>query len=476
MQQFHAHTDRRIQVNLLSRLDRIPITKTIVGVIALLALVWLAEAFDIGIVGPVLSTLEKTWSLSSWQTGLLAISSTLGVVTGMIPAGWLADRIGRRRVVLFGILFFSILTLLGATASNYWLLLAIRLLAGIGEGAVLPMPYLFLSEFVNSRRRAVSVGYSNGILTAAYVIPNLASLWALHTFAPDFAWRMPFLLGGIPLLMLIPIYRWLPESPRYLLENNRVGEVQTMVERLEREAGLQHDTALYDERVAVTLEQDAFDSWIALRTMLRAPYLGRSLMVVLQLTAALILFYIVQVFGPSLFLSRGIATGNAILYAGIMMVVAGVGSVVQGYLSDRLGRKRILFGYAVLAAAGCLLFAFGSSAPLLIAAGFLTSFFGLGIFPVSKLSVAEQYPTELRGRGVYLNEMTARTLSGIVTTYFIPFLLKAEGSSFIFIGISIVLVAFSLPYFLRARETARVHMEEAGTRLPFQLIEAEVRA
>jgi putative MFS transporter len=72
--------------------------------------------------------------------------------------------------------------------------------------------------------------------------------------------------------------------------------------------------------------------------------------------------------------------------------------------------------------------------------------------------------------------MTARTLSGIVTTYFIPFLLKAEGSSFIFIGISIVLVAFSLPYFLRARETARVHMEEAGTRLPFQLIEAEVRA
>lgn len=469
-------TNRVVQVNLLTRLDRVPMTKTIIRLIALLALVWLTEAFDIGLVGPVLSTLEKTWALQNWQSGLLAVASTLGVVLGMIPAGWLADHIGRRRVILWGILCFSILTVIGAVSANYPMLLAVRVLAGIGEGAVLPMPYLFLSEFVNRRRRAVSVGYANGILTAAYVVPSLASLWALHTFAPDIAWRVPFLLGGIPLLVLIPIYLWLPESPRYLLKAGDVDKVERLVEKLEDEAGLAHDRELQDTRIALALSQTPPGSWTVAKVMLRAPYLARSVLVVLQLTAALVLFYIVQVFGPSLFLSRGVGTGSAIFYAGMMMFTAGVGSVVQGYLSDRLGRKRILLSYALLAAAGCLLFAWSSQVNLMVVAGFLTSFFGLGIFPVSKLSSAEQYPTELRGRGVYLNEMTARTLSGIVTIYFIPFVLTAAGSTVIFIAIAGVLVAFSLPYFLFARETAWLQMEQAGTQAVFSARDVELRA
>lgn len=464
------------QVNLLTRLDRIPLTKSIIGLIALLALVWLAEAFDIGIVGPVLSTLEKTWSLQNWQSGLLAVASTLGVVIGMIPAGWLADRIGRRRVVLWGILWFSVLTLLGAVSANYGMLFGVRLLAGIGEGAVLPMPYLFLSEFVNRGRRAVSVGYSNGILTAAYVVPSLASLWALHTFAPDMAWRVPFLLGGIPLLILIPLFLWLPESPRFLLKAGGAETVEAMVSKLESQAGLPHDKTLYDDQIAKALSQLPPTSWMVAKTMLRAPYLVRSILVVLQLTAALILFYIVQVFGPSLFLTKGFGTGSSIFYSGIMMLTAGVGSIAQGYVSDRIGRKRVLMIYASLAAVGCLLFAATTATVWMVVAGFLTSFFGLGIFPVSKLSSAEQYPTELRGRGVYLNEMTARTLSGIVTTYFIPFVLTASGSTVIFIGIAVVLVAFNLPYFLFARETAGLQMEQAGTPTVFPVQGAEFQA
>ncbi|WP_274432229.1 MFS transporter [Alicyclobacillus sp. ALC3] len=464
------------QVNLLTRLDRIPLTKSVLGLITLLALVWLAEAFDIGIVGPVLSTLEKAWSLQNWQSGLLAVASTLGVVIGMIPAGWLADRIGRRQVVLWGILWFSVLTLLGAISANYGMLLGVRVLAGIGEGAVLPMPYLFLSEFVNRGRRAASVGYSNGILTAAYVVPSLASLWALHTFAPDVAWRVPFLLGGIPLLVLIPLYLWLPESPRFLLKNGAEDKVEAMVSKLEAQAHLPHDTTLYDEQIAAALAELPPTSWMVAKSMLRAPYFARSVLVILQLTAALILFYIVQVFGPSLFLTRGFGTGSSILYAGMMMVTAGVGSVVQGYLSDRVGRKRVLIVYAILAATGCILFAASSVPAWMVVAGFLASFFGLGIFPVSKLSSAEQYPTELRGRGVYLNEMTARTLSGIVTTYFIPFVLTASGSTVIFIGIAVVLIAFNLPYFLFARETAGMQMEQAGTQSVFPVKGAELQA
>ncbi|WP_206879791.1 MFS transporter [Alicyclobacillus mali (ex Roth et al. 2021)] len=457
-------------VNLLTRLDRLPITPRVVGIIALLSLVWLAEAFDIGIVGPVLTTLEKAWHLTTWQTGLLAIASTIGIVIGMIPAGMMADRFGRRRVILMGIAWFSVVTMLGALTRNVADLFLVRLVAGIGEGAVLPMPYLILSEFTNHRRRAVSVGYANGILTAAYVVPSLVSVWALHHYAQDVAWRVPFLLGGVPLLMLIPIALWLPESPRFLLDRGRQAPVAQLVESLEQEAALPHDESLYDEVIAETLDETPHDMLRTLRAIFRPPLLARSAVVILHLTAALILFYILQVFGPALLAKRGLGVSNSILDTGLMMLLAGFGSVCQGYLSDRFGRKRVLAVYAALATAGCLIFAWVQTRDATLVAGFLTAFFGLGIFPVSKLSVAEQYPTEVRGRGVYVAEMIARGMSGIVTTYFIPFVLSVGGDHVVFLGIGVVLVAFTVPFVAFGRETAQLQLEYATSVLPLKQV------
>jgi len=226
---------------LLRRLDRIPLTKSVIFILVLLSLVSLAEAFDIGIVGPVLSMLTHLWSLSAAQTGLLGSASTLGVVLGLLPAGYLADRYGRRKVILVGILSFSLITLMGTFASGFDSVLAVRFLAGIGEGAVLPMPYLYLSEFLNRRRRAVGVGYANGFLTAAYLLPNLPAVFALKAFPDSISWRIPFLLGGVPLILLIPLLLWLPESPRFLVHQGQTQKLEQLVGRLEDEAGLLHE-------------------------------------------------------------------------------------------------------------------------------------------------------------------------------------------------------------------------------------------
>lgn len=109
---------------------------------------------------------------------------------------------------------------------------------------------------------------------------------------------------------------------------------------------------------------------------------------------------------------------------------------------------------------------------LVVIAGFLTSFFGLGVFPVSKLTVAEQYPTRLRGQGVYFNEMTARVLSGIVTIYFIPWFLNLWGNQVIFEGIAIAILVLALPFVIFGRETANISVEEAGTDLSFSEIDS----
>ncbi|MBX5437060.1 MAG: MFS transporter [Alicyclobacillaceae bacterium] len=449
-----------------------PVTRTAVGIVVLLSLVWLAEAFDIGIVGPVLSALKDSWHLTESQMGLLAASSTAGVVMGMIPSGVIADRFGRRRLVLLGIAVFSLITLAGSFATTVWQLCLIRFFAGLGEGAVIPMPYLFLAEFVRTKRRAVSVGYSNGVLTAAYLIPSLAAHWALGAFDPAISWRVPFLLGGIPLLLLIPLFLWLPESPRFLLKRGRREDVRRLVERLERQAGLPHDTTLVNRRALMVIQKGEVEK-PTIRQLLRQPYLGRGLVVSAQLTGALILFYILQVYGPTILIQRGFQSGNAILFSGLMMGVAGLGSVAQGYLADRYGRRRVLIVYFLLAGIGAAVFGLAAAPALLAFAAFLTSFFGLGVFPVSKLTVSEQFPTRLRGKGVYLSESVARTLSGVVTLYFIPVLLNLWGSRLIYEGIAIALLALALPFIIWGRETAGISVEEAGTDLSFDRLDGE---
>ncbi|MCY0876665.1 MAG: MFS transporter [Firmicutes bacterium] len=471
MAQTVAHSER--DENLLARLDRIPLTKTVIGILILLSFVWLAEAFDIGIVGPVITVLKTSWHLSSGQVALLGVSSTLGVVIGMIPAGIIADRYGRRKVALLGIGAFSVLTILGAFVTGLDQLAAVRFLAGIGEGAILPMPYLFLSEFVHTKRRAVTVGYANGILTAAYLIPNLAGAWAIHAFAADISWRIPFLLGAIPLLLLIPLAIWMPESPRFLLKRGRQDEVRRLVEHLEDEAKLAHDTTLVNRRVMTVIHKGAHHT-PTLRTLLRPPYLNRALVTISQLTGALILFYILLVYGPTILMSRGLGSDSAIIDTALMMGTAGIGSIVQGYLADRFGRRSILTIYYLLAAIGCGLFGLFSTPILTLIAGFLTAFFGLGVFPVAKISVAEQFPTRLRGEGVYFSEMTARVLSGVVTLSFIPYALAAFGNDAIFEGIAIALLVLALPVVLFGRETAHMSVEEAGTDLRFDALDSEL--
>lgn len=458
--------------NLLARLDRMPMTRTAFWIIALLSLVWIAEAFDIGIIGPVMTILKDVWHLSKSQLGLLGVSSTIGIVVGLIPSGIIADRLGRRTVVLGGIAWFSVLTVLGAFAPNFWFLFVIRLLAGVGAGAIFPMPYLFLAEFVRAKRRAVSVGYSNGVLTAAYLIPSLSAVWAINAFPVGISWRIPFLLGGLPLVLLIPLALWLPESPRFLLKRGRRAEVTQLVEKLERQAGLLHDTTLINQRALAVIHQGAVRK-PTLRALMRPPYVTRGVIAAAQLTGAFILFYILLVFGPTILMERGFGSGNAILFTGVMMAIAGIGSITQGYLADRLGRKWILTVYFFLAAIGCAMFGLFTSPGLVIAAGLLTSFFGLGVFPVSKLYLAEQFPTRLRGGGVYFGEMTARILSGVVTIYSLPFLLHLWGNRVIFEAIAIALLVLALPFVLWGRETARISVEEAGTDMSFAELDSE---
>src|SRR5208283_3315433 len=104
--------------NLLARLDRAPVTRTIKIIIGLLMLAWIIEAFDIGIIAPAILIIKSSWHATAKEIGLLGSAGTFGIVIGLLPAGWFADHYGRKKVLVIGIVIFSLFTLASAAAQN----------------------------------------------------------------------------------------------------------------------------------------------------------------------------------------------------------------------------------------------------------------------------------------------------------------------------------------------------------------------
>lgn len=465
---------RKEEINLLTRLDRIPVTRSTILIMALLALTWVIEAFDIGIVGQTVLVLKKLWNLTPGDVGLLGTSSTLGIVIGVYFAGRLIDKFGRKKVLVYGVAWFAFFTGIGALIPNLYWVVIMRFIAGLGEGAVFPIPYLLISEFVGAKWRGTVVSWQNAILCAAYVLPSIVGAWALSQFPLDVAWRIPFIAGGLPILYVIVLALCLPESPRWLLQQGRIDEVRKLVNRLEDEAGLEHDENLINPGILRSLQnQQTEKKQVGVASISKQPYLSRSLVSWGLYTGSMICWYAMLVYAPTIFATRGFAMENAILFTGAMMVIGGIGEVAIGYLSDVYGRKPVYFIYSILAAVGMVMLAQFSSLAGLIIGGFIAAFFGFGTLPSAKIYIAEQYPTHLRGVGTGVGEAVARLLGGVLAAYYIPFILNAGGVKAVFWFVGAAFIVFVIPLMIWGQETARRSVEETGSTLSGEQIKAQ---
>ena len=450
--------------NLLARLDRAPITRTVWTIIFLLMLAWLVEAFDIGVIGAGLLFLKPAWHLTPAEAGLLGASGVFGTVLGLLPAGRLADTYGRKRVLTIGVVVFSIFTLAGGLATNINELAVLRFLAGLGEGAVFPVPYLLISEFVNKKRRGEAVGWANFVLTMAYMLPTLAGLLVVRMGIGDTAWRILFALGGLPLLITPLLARGIPESPRFLLKAGRPAEVRALVEQIEREAGLPHDTTLTNQ-AALNVLKATENRKVGLRTLLEAPYLRRCFVSYCALGSPFVIFYTSTIYGPTIFHLMGASSSNALLYIAVLQFISGVGTFVPAALGDRIGRRPTHVAFMLIASVALVLLGLDLSTPLLIATAAAAWFFGVGEFAVPKLYMAEQFPTRLRATGCAVGEVITRVLFGVVLAYYIPQMLTLFSVPVVFAILAAMMILLVLPLLFLGNETAGRSVEETGTEL-----------
>lgn len=351
------------------------------------------EFFDYFLIGFVLAFVIGPWKLTFGQSAMVLLSSGIGAIIGAYAWGWLADRIGRRKVFIGTVLNFSLATgLLYFTPDNGWVYLAImRFFVGLGVGGLYCVDLPLVQEFMPSSKR----GWVGGLVTC--VIPLGVGMGAvLGAFIGTDQWRLLFAIGVLPALIVLLVRLWVPESPWWLVRQGRYEEARrSLAWALEVPA----DTLPLPTSMSAPLPPKA--KWSELfkypRSLL-VSWLGNA--------GAQTGSYGINLWAPSLFVLLLKVTPQEAAKMMILLAVTGfIGRLSFSYLSEKIGRRNGggLLGLGagiltILAGQNYDTVLFGVSAFWLILAA--TMFFADGGFAIVGPYAAEVWPSHLRTTGM----------------------------------------------------------------------------
>ena len=182
------------------------------------------EFFDYYLIGFVLAFIVKPWQLTWGESAVFVLSSGIGAILGAGFWGWLADRIGRRKVFMATVINFSLATgALALTPDHGWLYLcAFRFLVGLGVGGLYCVDLPLVQEFMPVSRR----GLIGGLVTCCIPIGVMTGSLLSGYLGEEVGWRGLFAVGLLPAALTLLIRAWVPESPRWLMRMGRPEEAR----------------------------------------------------------------------------------------------------------------------------------------------------------------------------------------------------------------------------------------------------------
>ena len=391
-------------VSFESALGRIGIGAFQRRLLGIFGLVWAADAMQvlaIGFTAPSIGTSFDRPLAEALQTGTAFF---LGMQIGAAVFGRLADRFGRRRVLLVTVSIDALFGLLSVVAPGFSWLIALRFLTGLGVGGTLPVDYAMMAEFLPASRRGRWLVILEGFWAIGTVLVALAALVA-SWLEIEAAWRFIFALTAIPAVVGLLFRLRIPESPLYLLRSGREAEARAVLARVAAANG------------ASTTDLPPLSAEAGGRMPLSAllgPDLARRTVIILVVWLLVSAsYYGVFVWLPGQLSGQGFGfvRGQAFL---VLVALAQIpGYALAAYGVERWGRRATLIGFLIASAAGCFLFTIAPTNALVTISTLLMSFALLGTWGALYAMTPELYPTALRATGMGAAGATAR-LGGLL--------------------------------------------------------------
>ncbi|EMA04632.1 MFS transporter, sugar porter (SP) family [Haloarcula vallismortis] len=362
---------------------------------ALAALNGLLFGFDTGIISGAFLFIQDSFVMSPLVEGIIVSGAMAGAAAGAAVGGQLADRLGRRRLILIAAIVFFVGSFTMAVAPNVPVLVAGRLIDGVAIGFASIVGPLYISEIAPPSIRGGLTSLNQLMVTTGILL----SYFVNYAFADAGAWRWMLGAGMVPAVVLAIGILKMPESPRWLFEHGQKDEARAVLERT-RSSGVEQELDEIEETVETQSEtgvRDLLAPWLR-----PALVVGLGLAVFQQITGINAVIY----YAPTILESTGLGNVASILATVGIGTINVVMTVVAILLVDRVGRRRLLLVgvggmVATLVVLGTVFYLPGLGGGLGIIATIslmlFVSFFAIGLGPVFWLLISEIYPLSVRG-------------------------------------------------------------------------------
>lgn len=348
------------------------------------------DGFDTAIIGFIAPAIRAEWGLDVARLGPLFAAGLFGLMVGAFAVGPLADRHGRKTMLIVSMGVFGGASLLSALSGSLPSLTWLRFLTGVGLGGAMPTTITIASEYCPRARRSSLVT----LMFCGFTIGSGLGGFIAAQVLPTSGWRALLVGGGIAPLLLAPLLAWaLPESVRYLVMK---GDAQ------DRVAGVLHRIAPAADLRGATFVGAAASQASPVRQLFGGGLVLGTLLLWLSFFMSLLVVYLLTNWMPTLIQqTSGASLAGAAFMAAMFQVGGTVGAVAVGRLMDRFEPHAVLCGTYLTGAASVTLISLSTTTPGLMtvavfAAGFCISGGQVGANALS----AAFYPTPYRATGV----------------------------------------------------------------------------
>lgn len=371
--------------------------------------------YDAAVISGTVSQVTSQFRLDEIHVGWFVGCALIGSIIGVLMAGKLSDKWGRKLTMIVAALFFSVSGLACALVSNFEMLVIARMLGGIGIGIVSIVSPLYISEIsiaeyrgrlVSLYQLAVTIGFLGAYLANFQLLhfsqsgAELGSLLMQKIFVSE-VWRAMLGFSGIPAILFLMILFIIPESPRWLIVQGEVTKASSVLGKIYKSMT---DVKEQIEATKSVLLSEEKSNWRFLLQpgIRKAVLIGAAIAILGQFMGVNAVLY----YGPSIFENAGLSGGDALFSQVLVGIVNAVTTVIAVFIIDKVGRKKLVY-YGVSGMVISLLlvgFYFRFSESMGLPNTFLLFFFlfyvfccAISISAVIFVLLSEMYPTRVRG-------------------------------------------------------------------------------
>ncbi len=417
--------------------------------------------YDTGVISGAILFIKQEYTLLPFIQGLVISAVLIGAIIGAFIGGTLADRYGRRKMIIVAAIIFTGGAIGTSLTLNIIFLIIGRIIVGIAIGMASFIAPLYISEMSPPRIRGSLVSLNQLFITIGIVISYLVD----YAFTPISGWRYMLGLAAIPSLILLIAMTFMPNSPRWLVNNRKMDKARSTLIEIRRTNNINNEL----NEIMTSLDKQKGGRKELFSPLIKpAMIVGISLAIFQQVTGINTVIY----YAPTIFEFAGFQSAAAAIFATIIVGIVNVGfTLVAIFLLDRVGRRKLLLlglagmsGMLIMLGIVFFLPSLLNQLGTLAAIGLISyvAFFAIGLGPVFWLLISEIYPLKVRGLAMSIVTEANWGSNLIIALTFLTLiqLLGRAGTFWLYAVVGILALIFTYVYVPETKGRTLEEIEE----------------